>query len=61
MAWLNKPGISDEILLEMNPKLVIRHISGFGISGFGGEEKHINWPGYDPLRQAESGQSLLQS
>lgn len=60
MVWLNKLGISDEILLEVNPKLVICHISGFGTSGFGGEEKHINRPGYDPLGQAESGWSLLQ-
>ena len=60
MVWLNKLGISDERLLQVNPRLVICHISGFGTSGFGGEAKHINRPGYDPLGQAESGWSLLQ-
>lgn len=60
MVWINKLGINDEMLLEVNPKLVICHISGYGTSGFGGEEKHINRPGYDPLGQAESGWGLLQ-
>lgn len=60
MVWIDKLGISDEELLQANPQLVICHISGFGTSRFGGEEKHINRPGYDPLGQAESGWGLLQ-
>jgi Predicted acyl-CoA transferases/carnitine dehydratase len=60
MVWIDKLGISDELLLQVNPKLVICHISGFGTAGFGGEQKHINRPGYDPLGQAESGWGLLQ-
>lgn len=60
MVWLDKLDISDEMLMQVNPKLVICHISGFGSSTFGGEQKHINRPGYDPLGQAESGWGLLQ-
>jgi crotonobetainyl-CoA:carnitine CoA-transferase CaiB-like acyl-CoA transferase len=60
MVWIDKLGISDEMLMKVNPRLVICHISGFGTTGFGGEQKHINRPGYDPLGQAESGWGLLQ-
>jgi len=60
MVWIDKLGISDEMLLEVNPKLVICHISGFGTPGFGGEESYLNRGCYDPLAQAESGWNLLQ-
>lgn len=60
MVWINKLGISNDLLLEVNPKLVICHLSGYGTPDFGGEEKHLNRPGYDPLGQAESGWGLLQ-
>lgn len=60
MVWINKLGISDEMLLEVNPKLVICHISGYGTPGFGGDQRQINRPGYDPLGQSESGWALIQ-
>ncbi len=60
IVWIDKLGISDELLLQVNPSLVICHISGYGTPAFGGEQKHINRPGYDPLGQSESGWSLLQ-
>lgn len=60
MVWLDKLGITDELLMEVNPKLVICHISGYGTPGFGGDQREINRPGYDPLGQAESGWGLLQ-
>ncbi len=60
MVWINKLGITDEMLLEVNPKLIICHISGYGTPGFGGDPKHLNRPGYDPLGQSESGWALLQ-
>ena len=60
MVWIDKLGISDEMLLEVNPKLVICHISGYGTPGFGGDKRQINRPGYDPLGQSESGWALLQ-
>lgn len=60
MVWIGKLGITDEMLMEVNPKLIICHISGYGTPGFGGEERQMNRPGYDPLGQAESGWGLLQ-
>lgn len=60
MVWIEKLGINDEMLLEVNPKLVICHVSGFGTPRFGGLERHLNRACYDPLAQAESGWGLLQ-
>ncbi|WP_425805696.1 CoA transferase [Desulfitobacterium sp. Sab5] len=60
MVWIDKLGITDQMLLEVNPKLVICHISGYGTAGFGGDQRQINRPGYDPLGQSESGWGLLQ-
>jgi crotonobetainyl-CoA:carnitine CoA-transferase CaiB-like acyl-CoA transferase len=60
MVWINKLGISDELLFEVNPKLVVCHISGYGTAKFGGDPRHLSRPGYDPLGQSESGWALLQ-
>ena len=60
MVWIEKLGITDEMLLEVNPKLVICHVSGFGTPRFGGQPRHLNRACYDPLAQAESGWCLLQ-
>lgn len=60
MVWIEKLGINDEMLLEVNPKLVICHVSGFGTPRFGGLSRHLNRACYDPLAQAESGWGLLQ-
>ena len=60
MVWIEKLGITDEMLMEVNPKLIICHISGFGTPRFGGEKRHLDRACYDPLAQAESGWGLLQ-
>lgn len=60
MVWIEKLGITDEMLMEVNPRLVICHVSGFGTPKFGGQERHLNRACYDPLAQAESGWCLLQ-
>jgi crotonobetainyl-CoA:carnitine CoA-transferase CaiB-like acyl-CoA transferase len=60
MVWIDKLGITDEMLLEVNPKLVICHINGYGRPRFGGDERQMNRPAYDPLGQSESGWALLQ-
>lgn len=60
IVWIEKLGLTDEMLLEVNPKLVICHVSGFGTPGFGGEPAYLNRACYDPLAQAESGWCLLQ-
>lgn len=55
MVWTEKLGITEELLLEVNPKLVISHISGFGRPQFGGVPEDCNRPSYDPIGQAEGG------
>lgn len=60
LVWIEKLGINDEMLLEVNPGLIICHISGFGRPQFGGVPETANRAGYDPVCQAESGYSLLQ-
>tara|TARA_R110002124_G_scaffold270207_3_gene438562 strand:- start:3827 stop:5044 length:1218 start_codon:yes stop_codon:yes gene_type:complete len=42
-------GLSDEILWAVNPRLVILHISGFGLTG---DPDRIARPSYDPIAQA---------
>lgn len=60
MVWIKKLGITDELLMEVNPGLIICHISGFGTPRFGGEPRDLARACYDPLAQAESGWGLLQ-
>lgn len=60
MVWVKKLGITDELLLQVNPGLIICHISGFGTERFGGEPSELARTCYDPLAQAESGWCLLQ-
>lgn len=45
-------GLSDEVLWEQNPRLVIVHISGFGQTG---DPNYVNRPSYDPIAQAFGG------
>lgn len=59
MVWIDKKGITDEMLLEINPKLVICHVSGFGRPQFGGDPETCDRPSYDPIGQAESGFMFL--
>ncbi|UWG96680.1 L-carnitine CoA-transferase [Dehalobacter sp. DCM] len=47
-----KWGLTDEVLWEQNPALVIVHVSGFGQTGI---PEHVSRPSYDPIAQAFSG------
>jgi L-carnitine CoA-transferase len=47
-----KWGLTDEVLWEANPKLVIIHLSGFGQQGDPG---YVRRASYDPIGQAFSG------
>lgn len=47
-----KKGLSDEVLWEVNPKLVIVHISGFGQWG---DPDWVSRPSWDAVGQAASG------
>ncbi len=48
----DKYGLSDEVLWEANPKLIILHLSGFGSSGL---PEYANRACYDPIAQAMGG------
>ena len=50
-AWARK-GITDEVLWEINPKLVIVHVSGFGQTG---DSKMVKRAAYDLTVMAYSG------
>lgn len=47
-----KWGLTDEVLHETNPKLVITHVSGFGQYG---DPEYVRRASYDPIAQAFSG------
>ncbi|WP_425804085.1 CoA transferase [Desulfitobacterium sp. Sab5] len=47
-----KWGLTDDVLWEINPKLVIAHISGFGQTG---DPAYISRGSFDPIGQAFSG------
>lgn len=51
-----KWNLSDEVLWEHNPKLVIAHISGFGQYGDPG---YVRRASYDPIAQAFSGNMYM--
>lgn len=59
MVWLEKLGIRDEDLLEINPKLIIAHISGYGNPTFGGVPEYCDRASYDMIGQAFSGWMYL--
>lgn len=59
LVWLDKYGISDELLLEVNPKLVIVHVSGYGRPQFGGIPEVCDRASYDMIGQAYSGSLFL--
>lgn len=54
LVWLDKYGISDELLLATNPKLVIVHVSGYGRPEFGGIPEVCDRASYDMIGQAAS-------
>lgn len=53
-----KWGFDDEFLLELNPDLVIVHVSGYGEMG---EPDYVRRPSYDPIAQAFSGFMYINS
>lgn len=55
MVWIEKLGITEAMLFEVNPKLIIGHISGFGRPQFGGIQEECDRPSYDAIGQAEGG------
>lgn len=55
VVWLEKMGIDCKELLEINPKLVIVHVSGFGRPQFGGDPEICDRASYDPIGQCEGG------
>lgn len=60
LVWLEKLGIHDSELLEVNPRLVIVHVSGFGHAEFGGIPEVCNRASYDAIGQAFSGWLYMQ-
>ncbi len=54
-TW-EKWGLTDEVLWEANPALVILHISGFGKLG---RPDYVRKASFDPIGQAFSGYSNL--
>lgn len=52
MVWLEKLAIRDEDLLEVNPRLIIAHISGYGNPAFGGLPEYCDRASYDMIGQA---------
>ncbi|HWP95559.1 MAG TPA: CoA transferase [Syntrophomonadaceae bacterium] len=55
VVWLDKLGIDCKELLQINPKLVIVHVSGFGRPQFGGDPNICDRASYDPIGQCEGG------
>lgn len=55
LVWLDKLGITEDLLLKVNPKLIIVHVSGFGRPQFGGIPEICDKPSYDVIGQAEGG------
>jgi len=55
IVWLDKLGIDCKELLQVNPKLVIVHVSGFGRPQFGGNPDICDRASYDPIGQCEGG------
>lgn len=55
LVWIEKLGISDAMCLEVNPKLVIAHVSGYGRPQFGGVPEYCDRGSYDMVGQAASG------
>jgi crotonobetainyl-CoA:carnitine CoA-transferase CaiB-like acyl-CoA transferase len=65
-VWINnvpdigKKGPSDELVLEINPKITIVHVTGFGLRQNGGIEDYLGRPSFDIMAQAFSGYLSFQ-
>ena len=56
LVWLEQRyGITDADVLEVNPKIVIVHVSGYGHPDFGGGREKCNRASYDMIGQSYSG------
>ncbi len=56
LVWLEERyGITDEMVMKVNPKIVIVHVSGYGHPEFGGVPKICKRASYDLIGQAYSG------
>jgi len=56
LVWLEERyGITDELVMKVNPKIVIVHVSGYGHPEFGGDPKICKRASYDLIGQAYSG------
>ena len=60
LVWIEKMGITDEMIREANPKIVIVHVSGFGRPQFGGIPEVCDRPSFDVIGQAYSGFMSVQ-
>lgn len=64
--WINsvpnigKHGATDELAFAANPKLVIVHVTGYGLPENGGDERLLGRPSVDPVAQAFSGLAAMQ-
>lgn len=64
--WINsvpnigKHGATDELAHEANPKLIIAHVTGYGLPENGGDENLLGKPCVDPVAQAFSGLAAMQ-
>lgn len=64
--WINsvpnigKHGATDALALESNPKMIIAHVTGYGLEENGGTDKYLNKPCVDPVGQAFSGLAAMQ-
>ena len=64
--WINsvpnigKHGPTDELAMSANPKLVIVHVTGYGLKQNGGVDRYLGKPCVDPVGQAFSGLAAMQ-
>jgi crotonobetainyl-CoA:carnitine CoA-transferase CaiB-like acyl-CoA transferase len=63
--WVNsipnigKHGATDELALQVNPRLIINHITGFGLPQNGGDPAYLGRACLDPVGQAFSGLAAM--
>lgn len=63
--WINsvpnigKHGPTDELAMSANPKLVIVHVTGYGLKQNGGVDRYLGKPCVDPVGQAFSGLAAM--
>ncbi len=60
LVWLDKLGITDEMITKANPQIVIVHVSGYGKKEFGGIPEICDRPSFDIIGQAFSGFLSIQ-